>query len=77
MYSASVSVDVGSCGGWWILEQSYTTCSTVSYLKLHSIDSVYCALCHTASTSHPNDMHFGLYSVGWFLYIYISKFAFI
>ena len=32
---ASVSGGVGSCGGWRILGQSYTTCSAVSFPTSH------------------------------------------
>ena len=30
VFFASVTGGVGSCDGWWILGQSFTTCSTVS-----------------------------------------------
>ena len=37
---ASVSEGVGSCRGWWILGQSYTTCLAVSSPILHLLQMV-------------------------------------
>ena len=37
---ASVSGGVGTCGGWWILEQSCTTCSAISFRIPHFLQVV-------------------------------------
>ena len=39
-FLGSFASGVGSCGGWWILGQSYMTCSAVSSLIPHCLQMV-------------------------------------